>query len=160
LYAAESAPEIQPVLVEEQIVIEVPAIRTPLLGILDVSTEDGLVLDIKTAARAKTQQDVDESMQLSMYHLAYTARTGQPPAGVGLEVLVDTKTPKRQRLVSTRSERDLGVLAQRVNAMVAGVEAGVFLPAAPGSWACSPKFCGFWATCPYVNSERRAAAGA
>jgi len=57
-------------------------------------------------------------------------------------------------------EQDRVALLHRINAMIAGVKAGTFLPAAPGVWACSPKFCGYWHTCPFVNAETIAAAQA
>jgi len=45
-----------------------------------------------------------------------------------------------------------------INAVVDGVKKGVFHPAPIGSWWCSPRFCGYWFSCPFINSERQAAA--
>lgn len=158
LYSREVAPTIMPQLVEETIRVELPGPRD-ILGRLDVADVDGVIRDLKTAARRKSADDM-ETDQLAFYAAAYEVHTGRPAAGVQLDVLVDTKAPQVQQLRQTRGPRDKVVLAARVNAMLAGLQAGVFLPATPGHWSCSPKFCGFWSTCPYVNAERRAAAEA
>jgi len=42
-----------------------------------------------------------------------------------------------------------------VESVLNGINAGIFLPAAPGSWACSERFCGYWHSCPYVSGSAR-----
>ena len=153
LYADAVAPAIQPDLVEEFVEIALPDDVT-MTAILDVTTQDGRLKDLKTAARSKSQADADGSLQLSWYSLAYRAKKGVDPTGIDLEVLVDTKVPKHQRLTTTRTKRDFEVLIARLNTMLAAVKAGVFPPAAVGAWNCSEKWCGYWETCPLVNSER------
>jgi hypothetical protein len=60
---------------------------------------------------------------------------------------------------SSRGSADFAALAARINVITHAIEAGIFTPAAPGSWCCSSKWCGYYLDgCPYVNSERIAAA--
>ena len=159
LYARNVAPNIEPELVEARVRVVLPESPLDLVGVIDVSTRDSRVKDLKTAARAKTQQDADDSLQLTWYDLTYRALKKVPPAGLDLEVLVDTATPKHQRLGTTRTMRDLEVLVARVNATAAAIKAGSFPPAQLGAWWCSNKFCGYFRSgCPFVNADRRAAA--
>jgi len=156
----EIAPRIQPAMTEKFIRIPLPKHTHDLLGRLDLATEDRRVKDLKTSSKRKYQDEVDRSDQLTFYHMAYEYETGAPPAGIDLEVIVETKVPSVQSLTSQRTMDDRKVLLHRINAMIAGVQAGTFLPAAPGSWICSPRFCGFYGSCGFINSERKAAAEA
>jgi hypothetical protein len=158
LYAHSVAPTIQPALVEERVRIMLPDAPVDLLGILDVATVDRRVKDLKTAARSKTQAEADQSLQLSLYGLAYRAHTGQDAAGLDMEVLVDTSPPKHQRLSTTRRRSDYLVLVARLNAFLRARDAGIFPPAELSSWGCNERWCGYWRSCVYVNRERRAAA--
>ncbi len=160
LYADQVAPRIQPDLIEEKITVEIPGTDVDLAGTIDLSTTDGRLKDFKTANRSKSQKDADESLQLTLYDFLYEKKTGRKPAGVDLEVLVDLKTPKTQLISTVRTQRDRLVLFNRTNMMLKARKAGIFAPAQVGSWNCSSKWCTFFSTCPYVNSERRAAAEA
>lgn len=159
LYADAVAPRMQPDLIEQEAKLQLPN-GVVFGGRLDLSTTDGRIKDLKTSGRSKSQKDIDESLQGTQYWLLYTALKGKPPTGFDLEVLVDLKTPKAQLLKSTRTQRDVAVLVNRANVMLNSVKAGIYAPAGVGSWICSPKWCPFWDTCPFVNSERMAAAAA
>lgn len=161
LFAKRVAPTVQPELVEDFVTIPLPGHSHDLVGRLDVVDSAGYIRDLKTAGRRKSQEDVDRSDQLTYYALAYTHKTaGEKPAGVIMDVLIDKGRPEAQRLEASRTSADATVFLNRINAMLAGVKAGSFPPAPLGSWVCSPRFCGYWWTCPYVNSERQAAAEA
>lgn len=158
LYAGEVAPAIDPEMVEAKVRIELPDSPFDMLGIIDVATKDGRIKDLKTAGKSKSQSEADTSLQLTWYDMTYQAATGRESTGLDLEVLVDLKTPKHQRLSTQRTHRDFEVLVSRVNATIHAIQAGSFPPANPGSWNCSAKWCGYWSTCRYVNSERKDAA--
>jgi hypothetical protein len=159
LYADKVAPTIQPDLVEEKIIVELPNVAVDLAGTIDVSTVQGRLKDFKTSARSKSQKDADESNQLTLYEYLYEKKTGKKPTGIDLDVLVDLKSgPKHQVLSTTRTEADRRALFNRINVMIRARQAGIYAPAGVGSWICSPKWCGYWDTCPYVNSQRMAAA--
>ncbi len=158
VFRRDISPRVQPVIVEEFVRIPIPTASHDLLGRLDVADTGKVVRDLKTSNRRKPQDEIDRSDQMTFYALAYRHKTGERPAGVALDVLVDTNTPASQILTSTRDEKDVAVFLHRVNAFLAGVKAGSFAPAPLGAWCCSPKYCGFFSSCPYVNPDRAAAA--
>lgn len=157
-HAELQAPDYQPVAVEKKIVIPFPNATHDLVGYVDLIDDAERVTDFKTAARKKPQTAADDSVQLTIYAAAYQIETGHPPAEVRLDTLTKTKRPGRQVLVSHRGPADFQVLINRTNVMLAGVAAGIFPPAPIGHWLCSPRWCGYWHSCPYVNPERRGAA--
>jgi hypothetical protein len=153
LHAAEQAPDYQPTEVEHTTRIVFPDAPVDLLAVTDLRDDQRHVVDFKTAAKRKSAAEVDRSIQLSIYAAAYWVDHGVPPAAVYLDTLVKTKTPKRQLLWSTRDESHIKVLVRRINVTLAAIELGVFTPCPPDAWQCSDKWCGYWRTCPYVNSE-------
>lgn len=159
VHAEKQAPEYQPVLIEEKVRIELPNAPRDLLGIIDLADDKQRVVDFKTGGKKKTQNDADDSVQLTVYAAAYHARTGRPPSELRLDTVVQTKTKTFSQVVSTtRGEPDFSALANRINAVTKSIEAGSFPPATPQSWWCSDRYCGYHSTCPYVNSERKSAA--
>lgn len=158
LHAAEQAPDYQPVAVEKEILIPMPGAPFDMLGYVDLIDNQRRVTDFKTAGKSKPKDEADKSTQLTVYAASFLIDTGELPAEVRLDTLVKTKTPKRQVLSSTRTNADVQALVHRVNAAINTIESGAFMPASPGSWKCSPKWCGYWSTCKFVNSERKAAA--
>ena len=162
LYADELAPGLQPLYVEKDIAFELrPGADTVVRfgGRLDLADRGRVIHDLKTSGRRKSQADVDDSLQGSIYWLLYRTLTGEDPTAFVMDVLVDAdKGPFLQKLGTQRTSRDIAVLIHRVNAMIRSIQTGVFTPAAVGSWKCSEKFCSYWETCIYVNSERAAAA--
>jgi len=153
-HAEEQAPDYQPVAVEHKALIVLPKASRDILGYMDLVDDKKRVIDLKTAAKKLPKGDADKSFQLTVYAAAYHVEHGEPPAEVRLDVVTKTKTPARQVLSSTRDRKDYETLIKRVNATIHAIDAGVFVPASPGDWCCSPRWCGYWATCPYVNSER------
>lgn len=150
LYAQEIAPAYQPVFVEESYRVVIENSPYDLLAVMDLADENESVVDLKTAGKSKTQKEVDTSEQLTFYSLVYKAKTKKLPKKVVLETMVDTKVPKRQSLVSERNDQDLKVLVERVNTMIHGLAKGVFVPAQPTAWICSPTYCGYFPTCRYA----------
>ncbi len=152
-FAENIAPTRQPVAVEITQRIIVPEATHDLLGILDQEYADGLG-DLKTGKKKLSQEDIDKSIQFSFYALTFKARHKFDPR-IYIDQVMDGKT---QQLETSRTREDYKALVARINTMLRGVAAGVFSPAPVGAWWCSARWCGYWQTCPYVNSERKAAA--
>ncbi len=160
------APHYQPVEggIERRYRIVVPKSSHDLLGVIDlVATVGGKpghhIRDFKTSGKKKSSVDSASSDQLTAYAAGHMVEFGFPAEDVGLDVLVSNKKGVvRQDLPEKRDEKDFAALATKINAMDAGVKAGIFLPADPGSWYCRPGVCPFHSTCPYVNHARIAAA--
>jgi hypothetical protein len=159
VHAKQQAPDYQPVYVEQRVRILLPNASHDLLGIVDVADDKDRVTDFKTAGRSKTQDEADNSVQLTTYAASFVVLTGRPPTEVRLDNVVQTKTKTyRSLIVSHRTDDDFAALARRINVITSVIQAGIFIPATPGAWWCHPKWCGYWSTCPFVNSERKALA--
>lgn len=155
-YGQCQAPDYQPVMVEKMIRITLPMCSHDLLGIVDLADDKDRVTDFKTAGRKKNKTEAEVSVQLTTYAAAFKAATGRDATELRLDTIVKTKKRiSRDVLIGTRTPADYQVLANRMNAILASIKAGIFLPADPSSWACSTKFCGYAMTCPYFNPERK-----
>lgn len=155
VYAESQAPEYQPLFVELEVTIPMPDAPRDLLAKIDLIDDQKRVIDFKTGGKAKTQADADTAVQLTVYAAAHLVQTGEPATDLRFDTIVQTKTrTKRVVTNTTRGPADFQALANRINVTLAQVDAGIFPPTTPGAWWCSPKWCGYWATCPYVNSER------
>jgi RecB family exonuclease len=159
IHAEHQAPDYQPVLVEQPVTIVLPSASRDLLGIIDLADDKGRVVDLKTSGKKKNQNEADTSVQLTVYAAPYHAKTGGPPAELRLDTIVQSKkSVSRDVLTTDRGTADFRALANRINVALHIIDAGIFLPASPGSWWCASRWCGFWSTCRFVNSERKAKA--
>lgn len=159
IHAEQQAPDYQPVMVEQAVRIELPDSPRDYLGVLDLVDDQDRVIDLKTAKRKKSQNDADSSVQLTGYGATFKALNGRDPKELILDTIIQgKKETTRQTVSTTRSEADYAALAERINAVNASIAAGIFLPATPGAWNCSPRWCGYFTTCKFVNAERAAKA--
>lgn len=158
-HAEEQAPEYQPELVEEKYIIPLPG-DYDLMGVLDLADELKRVVDFKTASRKKNADEADKSVQLTTYAAIYKHKTGDFASEILLDVAVQTAAGNTSRQVqhTSRAAADFQALVNRINAAARIIKAGAFMPAEPGHWICNPKWCGYWASCPYISTERKAVA--
>lgn len=153
------APEYQPLVVERRFRIVLPSSSHDIVGVVDMIPDTLRAVDFKTSRRRKSQADVNESVQLTTYAAAAVALTGQPAVGVRLDTLVHNSSGvSRQTLDADRGTDHYRSLAARASTAIAAVQSGVFVPASPGAWWCSQRWCGYWSSCPYVAGERLAKA--
>ena len=115
----------------------------PFMGVIDLE-EEANIADIKTKKRMASQQDTDNSIQLTLY--AYI--TGKP--SVRLDQLVKANKTRPTRYVRTSSVRTrkealhvLDVVAEVAD----DIAAGRFRKTSPENWWCSEKSCPYWTTC-------------
>ena len=117
-------------------------LETPLVAITDLITEadqELTVREFKTSARAYSESEVASSLQPTCYVHAVRETLGRD-ANVEYTVLVKTKTPKVQRLQTSRFTEDCGRLGDLVQSIQRAVDLGIFYPVE------SPMNC---STCPY-----------
>lgn len=146
-YHQHIAPHVVPVAIEQAAIIELPGFPRDLKVVKDIETATH-IRDTKTSGKSKTQDEADSSVQLTLYHLESAVR-GEAK-GVTLDTLVIGKSGvKAQVLESKRDTQDHAQLLRRVEVAAKVVESGVFAPADPGSWCCSPKWCGHWTRCEF-----------
>jgi len=159
LHAGEVAPSITPTAVQPRLEIA-PSDVLPVtfVSILDVIDNKDVVRDTKTSQKTPTRTTADDSDQLTSQALAFQATYGFEPVSLHLDYLV--MTPKRGTLnyvhqETTRTQADMGTFLNRAQTALRVIEAEVFLPAPTDSWACSERFCGYTATCPYFRGQKR-----
>jgi hypothetical protein len=153
LYRESLAPAIQPLLVEEKMIIDA-GLDLPLQGTIDVLTADHWLPDLKTADKSKGAEEADHSLQLTFYAGLVAHQTGGWPQKISLEILVNNKEPKLQSLPTIRGPEDWGNLLLRIHLMLNQIRAGLFPPCDPGAWICSPQWCGYFWTCTYSIKRR------
>ena len=120
-----------------------------IIGVIDLLLEDPagqlVVVDHKTAARAKSQTEVDSDLQMSTYSYLLAANRYVFPTGPvkgRFDVLRKLKTPKLEHYYTQRTADDRKRLAKIAGGVLAGIEAGVFIP--NRSWLCGD--------CEYANA--------
>lgn len=131
-----------------------------LCGEMDIRETDGervIIRDSKTSTKSPNKGAADDSDQLSCYALAETVLESKLPDQVVLDYLV--QTPKRKDLkyvplVSKRDEKDNQVFLNGFVAVQHAIKTGVFLPANPDWWGCSPKYCPYWDRCEYAHRPK------
>ena len=142
------APSIEPVAIQDRWELNIEGYPIGLTGVIDIR-EPHAIRDTKTGAKKKTGA-ADKSMQLTIYALAAKKLYGKDHK-LFLDFLVDTKTPYTDVQESTRTQRDFEVLFRRIEAAINFLEKGIFPPCNPETnYLCSPKYCGFYSSCPYV----------
>lgn len=158
LHAEEVAPLVDPR--EMEVRIEIPAggdMPVKFISIIDL-IDGETIADTKSKQKSPSKGDADESTQLTSQRLAYTAAYGKPPGGLRLDTLV--RTPKKGEckyapLKTTRTPGAMDALVARIQSAVTMIEKEIFLPAPDDSWACSTKWCGYAATCPFFRGRNR-----
>ena len=155
LFRRELAPKIMPALVEEKIFINLPGLDLPVVTILDLFTEDKCLRDLKTSEKEWSEDKAHASNQPTAYREAVKQATGEYPAHIFFDVLVSAKPTALQILSTRRDEQDTAILARKFQIMCAAINAGIFPPAQPDHWCCSPRFCGYYFTCMHIPAHRK-----
>jgi len=101
-------------------------------GFVDYITTDNEIVELKTSGRSWSQLQADLSLQAT----CYAAAMPQMPARVDFYVLVKNKVPRVQRLVTWRTEEDLGILVSIVEQIHQAFLHGIF-PRNTGVQTCS-----------------------
>jgi hypothetical protein len=155
LHAVKTAPEIRPTHVERHWVVELPGYPVDLAGAMDIQEGSLSVRDTKTAAKTPSKTIADESLQLTAYALAAKVIDGKCVERVQLDYLIDKAEPEAKAFASTRDDDDFKTLLLRIERAVIATEKGVFIPARETDWWCSPKYCGFHGSCPFVRQPKQ-----
>jgi PD-(D/E)XK nuclease superfamily len=163
-YVGSIAPRIDPIAVERRIRVRPRDSDIVISGGVDLiareapAKPDGLatevIRDTKTTERTPRANAAEVSQQLTMYAMIRHAEIGSLPSRLTLDHLVQTpaaRTVRHVPLVTTRTHDDVAALVRRLNTAVHAVERGVFMPAPPDAWYCSPKWCEYYASCVYVR---------
>ena len=156
LHHQELAPTLKPVLIEHKLEVEFEGFPLKLLGYADVIEVGNVLRDLKTRARTPNANDAANDIGLAFYAMALDATSPgvKPVPKMALDVLTKTKTPQRHTVFAA-PEPGHGPILRRIELAAKVIAAGAYLPAPPGHWKCSEKFCEFWADCPFGKPDRR-----
>jgi putative RecB family exonuclease len=96
-----------------------------------------IITDWKTSSKAYSADQIDKSLQLTIYQMAIKAN-GYRDRDVLLrfDCLIKTKTPKFEQYYTTRSEMDERRAAKKILKVWEGISKGVFIPH-DGNWKCN-----------------------
>lgn len=157
LHNAELTPALAPIYVERKMRLELEGYPFDLEGTVDVQ-ETGRIWDLKTAARAPSEDAAEGNPQLDTYAMLLSFHDRTPLTTVGLNTLVKSEkgSPKLVR-VSSPAPTSFDHVLRRVEAAANVLQTGAFYPAdptGPSGWVCTPKFCGYYDRCPFGAARR------
>ena len=134
-------------MIETRVTLKVPGVPIPLIGYIDIITQDNVPGDFKTSARSWTSDKAASETQ-SLFYLAALNQMGRPTPGWEFRhyIFVKTKTPQVQVLPHTHKASEMFWLFGMIQNVWKGIEAGVF-PENPTGWKCNPAMCDFWNLC-------------
>lgn len=137
-----------------------PDLDWAVTGVLDLETQDGQVIDIKTGSRHRDQAEAERGLQPGIYlwlrmvegdpacgfaFHSLRVPTGGPRSTPGVKVVPATWDPKRVLTAPVRmaaAARLITGLARQFG------PTGPWPYADPGTWQCAPEACPAWGTCP------------
>ena len=134
-------------MIEREVRLEVPEVDVPVIGYIDIVLADGTPADFKTASKSWTADRAQNETQ-PVFYLAAMGQMGMPVNWHFKHlVMVKNKNPKFQTFDSERKPAEIGKLFLQIQEVWKTMKAEVYLPAAPGSWKCNPKWCEYWRIC-------------
>lgn len=137
----------KPLYVEERVNLMVPGVPIPIIGYIDVITEDEIPTDFKTSSKSWNAKRAEDEMQ-PLFYLAALSQAGVRVPGRKFRhvVFVKTKTPKVQVLTTQHNMAKLLWLYRIIEDVWSAIEKEAF-PVNPTGWQCSPNWCDYWASC-------------
>ena len=134
-------------LIERKVELRVPGVPIPIIGYIDIITEDGIPGDFKTSSKSWTNDRAANEMQ-PLFYLAALNQAGHtvPDWKFRHYTVVKTKTPKFESFEVSRKPGEVFFLFQMIRQIWTAIEREVF-PPNPSGWKCSPEYCDFWAAC-------------
>ena len=134
-------------MIERKVTLEVPEVEIPIIGYIDIILSNGIPADFKTSAKSWTQEKAEAELQ-PVFYLGAMQQMGIPMNWEFWHiVLVKTKQPKFQILKHHHWKAEVDRLMEQVQTVWKSINAGIFMPAAPGSWKCSSKWCEYYDLC-------------
>jgi hypothetical protein len=133
--------------IERKIELNVPGVSVPVIGFIDVITEDGIPGDIKTSAKSWSDDKATSELQ-PLFYLAALSQAGYPVDGGRFKhyVFVKTKTPKVQVIEHAHNMKEMFFLFGMIQNVWKGIGAGVFVEN-PNCWMCNAQYCNYWQLC-------------
>lgn len=134
--------------IEKYVELHVPGVPLPIIGYIDIITDDGVPGDLKTAARKWAAGKAEDETQ-PLFYLAALNQEGydlNPDMKFRHYVFTKTKTPDVQVIETQWRLQDIFLLFEQIAEVWKGIEREVF-PTNWAGWKCSEKYCDFWKYC-------------
>jgi len=128
VYQKQVSPTVEPKLVEKEFELSFKNVEYTLKGYIDLVDTKDVVIDHKTTKRSMSQDDVGSDLQLSCYALAYRSALGAREKELRFDVMVRTKTPKIQQIVTIRTQEDINRFLKILGHISNAIKSGVFYP--------------------------------
>ena len=137
---------IQPKEVEKEFAIEFANVNYFIKGFIDLITDTKELIDHKISKKSPYQQDLDDQLQMTGYHLGYKCLYEEDPKELRYDYLITTKKPQIKSYTTFRTDEDLDEYLELVGQIVETLKAGSFYKSTQG-WHCSQKMCGYYKKC-------------
>ncbi len=132
--------------IERKIELRVPGVPIPVIGYIDIITEDGVCGDFKTSGKSWSETQAKDSLQ-PLFYMAGLKQMGMPAPDLFRHyVFVKTKEPKFQVIETSYQPFEVMFLFRLINNVWQAIEKEAFFEN-PGGWLCSERFCDFWKEC-------------
>jgi hypothetical protein len=141
---------VNPFLVEKPFSVMVEDVE--LVGVWDLITEDGWIVDNKFYSKSPSQTELDRDIQMSFYSLAYRLMFNEVEKGIRIDAVIKTKNKKALQLTTNRTTEELQWTAKLITQVADAMESGVY-PPNPTGWWCDPRFCNAWDNCQFGGME-------
>lgn len=133
-------------MLEHRCELHVPGVPIPIIGYIDIITNDGVPCDFKTAAKSWSQDQAAKESQPLFYLAALNQMYGSTELRFRHYVWVKTKTPQVQTFEVMHTFGKVFRLFNTIQEVWQGITSGVF-PCNTGTWKCGPKWCEFHDRC-------------
>lgn len=132
---------------ERKIELRVPGVPVPIIGYIDIVTNDGVPGDFKTSAQMWSADKAKAELQPLVY-LAALNQMGRNVPGLRFRhfVMTKTKQPKVQVIETQHTWDSIFWFYGLVQQVWRAIESETFV-VNPHAWLCGPKYCNAWSKC-------------
>jgi len=133
--------------IERFVELRVPDVPVPIIGYIDMISEDGTPVDFKTSSRAWNSDKAQSEIQ-PLFYLAALTQSSNISHDFRFRHIIFTKTknPQAQVIESQRSLSECFWLLTMIRDVWQAIDAGHY-PPNPTGWKCSERSCEYWHLC-------------
>jgi hypothetical protein len=132
---------------ERKVELRVPGVPVPIIGYIDLVTNDGIPGDFKTSAQQWSQDKAKAELQ-PLFYLAALNQLGRTVPGLRFRhyVVTKAKQSKVQMLETQHTWDSIFWLYGLIQQVWRAIENESYI-VNPHAWLCGPKYCGAWSKC-------------
>jgi putative RecB family exonuclease len=137
----------KPLHVEDFVKLNVPGVPIPIIGFIDVITQDDIPTDFKTSGKSWSANRAAGELQPLFYLAALSQASVRVPGRQFRHIVfVKSKTPKVQVFETQHNMKKLLWLYRIIEGVWEAIELGAF-PVNPTGFLCSKQYCDYWGSC-------------